>query len=251
MPAMILDLIVRIVSTLDPRWKLAKFEARRRVRAKRREYGNWTAKHVFAMGTELQSGRRQPGQLTNPSSQVTPQQIYALKETLGQQLMSMLQSIGGNQGGKLIYRDLVPNDLFVSTAQTQARFFNPGALVANAFSTDVFSGAGAPLPQNKALGIYGIYNLAASPQVNVLKFKLGSQTFAQVFLDPIYADEGTGGTYSYINPVRWGPLDSPIIDMLASVAVGSGAEQIGFLGIVAEPEGVNITPRAGGAAQGT
>lgn len=190
---------------------------------------------------------RQPGQLNHPASQVTPQQLYAIVEDLGVKLMAAVQQIGGNQAGELIYRDLVPNDLFVSTAQPQGRFYNPIALTANAFTTDVFSGAGNALPQNKAIGFYGVYNLAASPQVNEVRIKLGTaQTLAQIFLDPVYAEAGSAPVITYFNPIRFGPLDPIVIDMLSSVAVGSGGEQVGFLGVVAETAGVTISPRLGG-----
>src|SRR5579859_1975551 len=192
--------------------------------------------------------RRQPGQLSHPASSVSIQQIYAIIEDLGQSLMSLIQQIGGNQGAKLIYRDLVPNDLFVTNVQTQGRFFNPIALTANAFTTDVFSGAANALPQNRAIGIYGVYSLATSPQTDVVRIKLGtSQTLAQIFMDPLYADNERAITY--FNPLRFGPLDAIVIDMLANAAVGSGVEQIGFLGVVAEPEGVTISPRSGGTFQ--
>lgn len=189
--------------------------------------------------TPASSISRSPSQVGHPAHQVSQSQIYQLQAALASVLQKLVQVQGGAAGAKLIFRDLVPNDLFVSAVQTQSRFFNPQATTANTWLTDGFSGAGNPLPQNRAVGIYGIGSLGTSPQIDQVRFYLGNAALlAQIRVTPLYLDSREA--VMYFNPVAWGPQDGVRIDFLSNLAIGSGVEQVDFLGITAEIAGSTI-----------
>lgn len=141
-----------------------------------------------------------------------------------------------------VVRDMIPADVSGVAAATAlyARLTNKTALVANTWLVNDLGFRQVPI--NSAIGIYGFVQLTPIPNIDAIAFTQGAVvTFAQFFLDPIYADQDSSIGY-FDPPIVWGPQQSIGINLLANAAVSAAAEAYGLLGMVAEPAGQTVSP---------
>jgi len=181
-----------------------------------------------------------------PRAEVTPQQVYQLRNT-AQQLAQQLAH-AANGGGDLVSRAVSPADLFsgggIGGARAVARLRNPVALRADTWAHDVYRGTEAQ--PRAAIALYGYEALSRWPRIDAMRLGTAAVTFAELQLAPLYAyppderDENGVLLYplqrvGYFNPVYIAPTQRLVLSMLASRDLRAGREEFCFLGVISEP----------------
>jgi hypothetical protein len=176
----------------------------------------------------------QPAPILAAARELIPQQITYQRQITAQVTMQLLRQRGGNLQGKIIPRDLQFSDLLAGTVR--------GTNSATVSTTYVGLIANVTLPVNQAVGIYGIVLYDPTPTIDAVKFQLGgAQTMAWVNLGPIVGDNNI--SKGYFEPVYWGPQEIIQIQAVSSTSQTAGNISFDFLGIIAEPTGLNVAPR--------
>ena len=174
-----------------------------------------------------------------PASKMDYSQITAIRLSLRDRLQN---AVVATMKQAPVIRDLMPSDVSgaASAAALFARLTNKTALVANTWLVNDLGFRQVPI--NTAIGIYGFVQLTPIPSIDAIAFTQGAViTFAQFFLDPIYADQESSIGY-FDPPIAWAPQQSIGVNLLANAAVSAAAEAYGLLGYVAEPGGQTVSP---------
>lgn len=136
--------------------------------------------------------------------------------------------------GKIIYRDLQFSDLLSGTVRgTNSGTVNTtyASLIAN-----------VTLPVNQAMVIFGIVLYDPTPTLDAIKYQLGgAQTMGWVNVGPIVGDSRIAKGYHY--PIYWGPQEIVQIQAVSSTSQSASNITFDFLGLIAEPTGLNVAPR--------
>jgi hypothetical protein len=176
----------------------------------------------------------QPAPVLASARELVPQQITYIRQVTAQVTMQLLRQRGGNLQGKIIARDLQFSDLLSGTV----RGTNSGTVS----TTYVSLIANVTLPVNQALGIYGIVLYDPTPTIDAIKFQLGgAQTMGWINVGPIVGDNNIAK--GYFEPQYWGPQEIVQIQAVSSTSQSAGNISFDFLGVVAEPTGLNVAPR--------
>jgi hypothetical protein len=197
-----------------------------------------------------------------PIRQVNSQQLAAIRQLLGTELQNWVNEAYGSSV-PLITRDLIAADLVSgnipslynqvaglgsSTAGTPGYVgilgASPGivtggaSLASGVWTTPTFG----PLPNNQAIGIWGVADVTPSPTLVNLQFLVGVSTlFDQVSLEYAYASGEPGVIMD--PPQVWKPTELLNMKGNFNSTVAAGGENIIMLGTVCEPTGRTITPR--------
>lgn len=169
----------------------------------------------------------------------SPDQIVTVRRNLKGVTEKIVKAAVG-EGQDVITRDLTPADFQgVPGGYLLGQFLNqvvgvaaPGAYV-QALITN------PQIPNNRAIAIYGIADLAAVPTLMQAQFLLGtSATMEQVQLDTIWA---SGVSVALLDPaIIYKPLDIFNPRFLFNAATAAFGEAIEFWGVVSEPAGVTV-----------
>lgn len=185
-----------------------------------------------------------PGQLIIPAHAVPFGTEQSLRQALGQRLIAAVQKVGGNLQGTLLYRQLLAEDIQSASASTRMTNANSTSLSTSAFVSMFAGSAGFSLPVNQAIGIYGFMEYEASPLIDQVKFFLGASGTPISLLNvcEIYRDNRV--TCGYFEPQIWKPQDVMDVQLRAFASVAQNVSSFQLLGLIAEPVGLNITPRS-------
>lgn len=185
-----------------------------------------------------------PGQLILPAHQVPFGLEQQLRATLGARLEALVQKVGGNAQGTLIYRQLLAEDIQSASASTRMTNANATSLSTSTFVSMFAGSSGFTLPVNQAIGLYGFMEYEASPLVDQIKFFLGASGTPLSLINAceIYRDNRV--TCGYFEPMLWKPQDIMDVQLRAFAAVAQNVSSFQLLGLIAEPIGLNITPRS-------
>jgi hypothetical protein len=174
-----------------------------------------------------------------PANKIDYSQVTAIKLALRDRLQ---KAVIATMSQAPVIRDMIPADVSGVAAGNAlyARLTNKTALVANTWLVNDLGFRQVPI--NTAIGIYGFIQLTPIPSIDAIAFTQGAViTFAQFFLDPVYADQDASVGY-FDPPIAWAPQQSIGINLLANAAVVAAAEAYGLLGYVAEPAGNTVSP---------
>jgi hypothetical protein len=175
-----------------------------------------------------------PAPVLTAAAELLPQQINSYRQQAGQVVSQLLRQRGGNLQGKIIYRDLQFSDLLSGTVR--------GTNSATVSTTYVGLIANVTLPVNQAVVIFGIVLYDAQPTIDAIKYQLGgAQTMGWINVGPVVGDSRIAKGYHY--PVYWGPQEVIQIQAVSSTSQTAGNINFDFLGLVAEPTGLNVAPR--------
>jgi hypothetical protein len=176
----------------------------------------------------------QPAPILTSAAEMIPQQITSIRQTAAQVVMQLLRQRGGNLQGKIVVRDLQFSDLLSGTV----RGTNSGTVS----TTYVSLIANVTLPVNQAVVIYGFVDYGAAPTIDAVKYLLGSaQTMGWINLGPLQGDNRIARGYH--EPVYWGPQEIIAVQAVSSTSQSAGNINFDFLGLIAEPTGLNVAPR--------
>lgn len=183
-----------------------------------------------------------PGSLVTPAHMVPPGFEQQQRAALGPRLVAAVQRVGGNMQGTILYRDLLATDL--QSTLTRCQNANSTSLGASTFTT-IFSGStGLALPVNQSFGFYGMIFYDASPLIDIVKFLLGASgtPLTLINVSQTYGDNRI--TRCFFEPVIYKPQETIDIQFKANATVSQSSANFNFMGLVAEPVGLNITPRS-------
>lgn len=169
----------------------------------------------------------------------SPDQIVTVRRNLKGVLEKIVKGAIG-EGQDVITRDLTPADFQgVPGGYLLGQFLNQvvGVAAPGAYVQALI--ANPQLPNNRAIGIYGISDAAAVPTLMQVQFLLGiAATLEQVQLDTIWA---SGVSVALLDPpILYKPLDIFNPRFLFNAATAAFGEGIEFWGCVTEPAGVTV-----------
>ena len=145
---------------------------------------------------------------------------------------------GTNSAADIIPRPLRCTDVNGGT-NVLGRLTNPGALVADTYSADVFPNWTPTQAQGMVL--YGYVCLAATPLIDEITITVGADVLGILPLDEIYAQGGPEAKVGFIfEPIAIPPTLHCKIDLLAHSAVVANSESFAFIGYVGEAAGTKV-----------
>ena len=162
-----------------------------------------------------------------PLAKISPEEYVQRVASIRSQALAKARQKYLSDKTKLVVRTLKPSDLGLS---------------GNEWTFNLSSGVNADkvsksLNDKTMIVIFGIYNLSTDPQVTEVKFKTGSATVEDAYIEDMYLYDQPGVLLD--EPVVYPPSSKINIDVVTKGA--NTAEKLGFLGLVIEPSGETIT----------
>lgn len=161
-------------------------------------------------------------------------QLISLREEVGKKLIEFAVKETGKNASEFVIRDALPKTDFGFNSE---KWCNQTAITGSTYTKDWTK----ELPKTKFIAFYGVVNLADTPYIVIVNFKVGAngQTVRDVIsISRIRAEDSVKG---YFNPVLYKGGETIYVELYTEETIAQYGEALELMALVAEPYGEVIS----------